>query len=400
MLCIAACGGGSSSLSGSGGGSGTASNVQSVSIDSGPSAIANSTTPAINVLYTTVTICAPGSTTSCQTIDHIQVDTGSSGFRILANSGFSLTLPTATDSAGNVLAECVQFVDGSAWGPIRKADIKVAGEVASNVEIQVIGDGAYPTAPGACPTPIEDTVMAFGANGILGVGAFISDCGASCTVSSPNPIYYTCPTPTSCAGSTLAETSQVSNPVAAFATDNNGVIIQLPSVAASGAASVSGNLIFGIGTQSNNSLGSATILTVDAGSGSFTTLYKGAPLTASFIDSGSNGYFFPDTIMQCTDGTTFYCPTSPLSESGTMQGVNGTSVLVDFTVSSESALLSGSTVIAAAPDLAGSSATSGSGNSNGSNSFDWGLPFHFGRNVYTAIETKNAGGTMGPYFAF
>jgi hypothetical protein len=268
------------------------------------------------------------------------------------------------------------------------------------MEIQVIGDGAFPTAPGTCPAPIENTVQQFGANGILGVGAFISDCGPACTVA--NSTYYSCPTPASCAETTVAETLQVSNPVASFATDNNGVIIQLPSVAASGAASVTGSLIFGIGTQSNNALGSARILTVDATNGRLTTLYKGASLTASFIDSGSNGYFFPDTtIMQCTDGTTFYCPTSPLSESGTIQGVNGTSVLVDFTVTSESALFSGSTVIAAAPGLAGSNATSGSG-SNGASSFefDWGLPFYYGRNVYTAIDTKNAGGTTGPYFAF
>jgi hypothetical protein len=276
MLCIAACGGGGSSLSTGGsssGGGGTVSNVQSVTVDSGPSAIATSNTPAINTLYTTVTICAPGSTTNCQTIDHIQVDTGSSGLRILAagtGSPFSLTLPAATDTAGDVLAECTQFVDGSSWGPIRLADIKVAGETASSMEVQVIGDGAYTAVPSACPGTAENTVTAFGANGILGVGPFISDCGAACT--GTNTIYYTCPTPTSCAASAVAETSQVSNPVASFATDNNGVIIELPSVAASGVASVTGSLIFGIGTQSNNGMATGTqILTIDDNTGSLTT---------------------------------------------------------------------------------------------------------------------------------
>jgi hypothetical protein len=394
MLCIAACGGSSSNLSGSGsGGSGTTSNVQAVVVDSGPSAIANSTAPAINTLYTTVTICVPGSTTNCQTIDHIQVDTGSSGFRILADSGFSLTLPAVSDSSGNVLAECIQFVIGSSWGPIRKADIKVAGEIASNIEIQVIGDGAYPTAPPGC-TGTQQTVPSFGANGILGVSPFVSDCGSSCTVPNNNT-YYTCPTPASCATSAVAETSQVSNPVAAFATDNNGVIIQLPSVPASGAASVTGNLIFGIGTQSNNSLGAATVLTADPGMGTITTQYKGAPLTASAIDSGSNGYFFPDsTIAPCTSANLsgFYCPGTTLSESGTLQGVNGASVSVNFLVADTSMLFSGP-VIAATSALAGSSTTS---SSNGSNSFDWGLPFFFGRNVYTGIETTST----APYFAF
>ena len=44
-----------------------------------------------------------------------------------------------------------------------------------------------------------------------------------------------------------------------FATDNNGVIIELPSISASGASNPSGGLlVFGIGTQSNNGLASAT----------------------------------------------------------------------------------------------------------------------------------------------
>jgi Protein of unknown function (DUF3443) len=408
ILCMAACGGGSTLGGSTTGGGGTVSNVQSVTVDSGPSLIANSDEPAINTLYTTVTICSPGSTTNCQTIDHIQVDTGSSGLRIVAGTGsiFSLTLPAAMDASGNVLAECTQFVDGSSWGPIRLADIKVAGETASNMEVQVIGDGAYTAVPSACPGTAENTVMEFGANGILGVGPFISDCGGACTT--PNTIYYTCPTPTSCAASTVAEASQVSNPVASFATDNNGVIIELPAVASGGAASVTGSLIFGIGTQSNNGMPTGTqILTVDPDSGSLATTYKGAPFPDSFIDSGSNAYFFNDSsINPCpadANGFFFYCPTSPLSETGIMQGVNGTSVSVGFSVVSETSYLNGATAIAAAPGLAGndaSSTTNSDPNDTSNTSFDWGLPFHFGRNVYTAIETRTAAGVVGPYFAF
>jgi hypothetical protein len=33
-------------------------------------------------------------------------------------------------------------------------------------------------------------------------------------------------------------------------------------------------------------------------------------------------------------------------------------------------------------------------------SFDFGLPFFYGRSVYTAIEGRTAGSTTGPYFAF
>ena len=61
---------------------------------------------------------------------------------------------------------------------MRTADIKIAGETAGNVAVHVIGDSAY-TIPTACSGTgtTEDTVAEFGANGILGVGPFIEDCG-------------------------------------------------------------------------------------------------------------------------------------------------------------------------------------------------------------------------------
>src|SRR5262245_56327990 len=95
-LCVAGCGGGGTSVAGvnggnNGGNNPSGSNVQSVTVDSGPSAIANSNSPAVNTLYTSVVVCVPG-TSTCQTIDHIQVDTGSSGLRIIS-SVLTLTLP-------------------------------------------------------------------------------------------------------------------------------------------------------------------------------------------------------------------------------------------------------------------------------------------------------------------
>jgi hypothetical protein len=40
------------------------------------------------------------------------------------------------------------------------------------------------------------------------------------------------------------------------------------------------------------------------------------------------------------------------------------------------------------------------GPSSDSSGFDWGLPFFFGRSVFTAIEGRSAGGSVGPYMAF
>jgi len=82
----------------------TPSNELAVTVDGGPSG------EAINTLYTTVTLCVPG-TTTCQTIDNIQIDTGSYGLRVLA-SVLTLSLPVASATDGNSLVECTQFVDG------------------------------------------------------------------------------------------------------------------------------------------------------------------------------------------------------------------------------------------------------------------------------------------------
>ena len=57
----------------------TVNNVQAVVVDSGPT-LNGQPIGANDELFTTVTICVPG-TTTCQSIDHVLVDTGSSGLR-------------------------------------------------------------------------------------------------------------------------------------------------------------------------------------------------------------------------------------------------------------------------------------------------------------------------------
>jgi hypothetical protein len=416
ILCLAGCGDGSGTLGNGGSGTGgggttpTGSNVQAITIDSGPAGLLNAGFSAINTAYTTVTICAPGSTTNCQTIDHIQVDTGSSGLRILA-SQLTISLPLQTDGSGNVIAECTPFADGVSWGPIGQADVKVGGETALAQEVQIIGDGTYTNIPQACSDKnpnAENTVAMFGANGLLGVGPFIQDCGSSCTVQG-GAAYFTCPSATAtCTDSGIPLTLQVANPVASFTTDNNGVIIQLPSVGATGAAALSGYLIFGIDTKSNNALGTSTVLELGP-AGEITTQYKQGSLSMSFIDSGSNAFYFPDsTIKTCdvnTAGQGFLCPPSTQNLSGTMVSqVSGTSVTVNFSIANASTLFTGTTAITAASNLGVDSNTLVDPNNLnaglGTNAFDWGLPFFYGHSVYTAIENRNTSGGAGPYFAF
>jgi hypothetical protein len=374
-----------------------ASNVLAVSVSGGPAGLAG---PAVNTLYTTVTVCVPGSTTECQSIDNVQVDTQSYGLRILA-SVLTLSLPVTTDSGGNALVECTQFVDGYSWGPVASADLQITGETASSVPIQVIGSSNFTVVPAACSSTgsAEDTVAEFGANGILGIGNFAQDCGEYCATTVDNGDYYAC-TASACAPSAVPLTSQVSNPVPLFAVDNNGTIIDLPAVAESGAATVTGSLIFGIDTESNNVSGSETVLAVqgstDDSPGDFTTVFNGASLVDSFIDSGSNGLFFNDSaIAACTssDFTGFYCPASAVGLSATLTGVNNLSTTVDFTIDNAQTQADANSTFTAFATLGGTFSSS-------TTSFDWGLPFFYGRRVANAMEGVTTTVGTGPYVAF
>jgi hypothetical protein len=395
-LSFVSCGGGGGGLSSAPGGTATATNEVAVIVDSGPDPAQN---PTENTLYTTVTICVPGSTTECQTIHHIQVDTGSVGLRILGTVS-TVSLPVAQATDGNSLMECTQFVDGYSWGPIASADIQVAGEKASSVPVQVIGGSAFPV-PAACAGTgtAEDTVAAFGANGILGIGVFAQDCGANCAPpNAGNTFYYSCTT-AACNEIAAPLNTQVLNPVSLFPVDNNGSIIALPAVADAGAATVSGSLIFGIDTQSNNASGSETVLAVDDVFGDFITTIDGETLSESFIDSGSNGLFFDDPNLQnavCTASgfSDFYCPASPQTLTATLTGAGAApaTTTATFTIDNAQTVFTDNSTFAAFPTVAGTYTSN--------LSFDWGLPFFFNRRVATAIEGKTTAVATGPYVAF
>jgi len=387
LLSPAACGGGG------GGGSSSPSpvqNTQSIVVDGGPANIPN-------LVFTSVTICAPGSGTNCQTIDHVQVDTGSSGLRIFASVlSPGLALPQQTDGSGNPLVECAQFVDGFSWGPVKLADVRIAGEQASSVPIQVIGDGNFAAIPSSCSSsgPPENTVIDFGANGLLGVGLFAQDCGSDCAQGALPGAYYSCPT-SACQPVQIAIDKQLQNPVALFATDNNGVIVELPSVGADGALTVTGSIIFGIGTQADNGLGGATILGTDPNTGTIVTVYNGQRYANSYVDAGSSGVFFGiEAFPPCRrPDQGFYCPVATQSISAVLQGTAQTSTDVNFAVANADALFAANPSFNAFDDLAGTAGDT-------STTFAWGLSFFYGRSVYTAIEQRSTPGGMGPYVAF
>lgn len=375
-------------------------NVLDVVVDPGP--LAANGTYYTNGLFATIEVCVPG-TTQCNTIDHMLVDTGSVGVRVL-ESLVTVPLPVATSDSGADLAACAPFVDGTAWGPLRKADVRLGGEQAAGLTVHLIGQRSYFMASSCSGSAITD-LDTLGANGILGVGIYVEDCGAACalpTYSGSNPgVYYSCsPTTGACAVTSVPLAEQVGNPVAALPVDNNGVIIVLPAVDKDGAPSVPGQLVFGIGTQTNNGLGSARMVALDDYGFANTAFPIGSAGYASIIDSGSNGLFFLDSdttgLTQCTAGLRdFYCPSSLTSLSAALLGPTGGGARVDFTVANASQLRGSAFAFS---NLAGP--MPGFPVDSSLPAFDWGLPFFFGRMVFTAIEGRATPAGLGPYLAF
>lgn len=359
-----------------------AANVLAMTVDRGP------TGNSFNQPFVSVTVCVPGSA-SCLTIDRVLVDTGSDGLRLMASAlGSGIALPALTTAAGSPVGACGQFASGFAFGSVRRADVKLAGETAAAIPVQVIGDpgAAYASVPSACSSTGADigTVAALGANGILGVGNFTQDCGSACASSAAPGIYYACST-SGCTGTALPLASQLVNPVTAFALDNNGVALVLPAVPLGGTTSLTGTLTFGIGTQANNQMGDAVVYATDD-RGRFTTIYKGVSYPSSFIDSGSNGIFFNDTSLPLC--SSFYCPPSPLTLSAVNVSANGVSGSVSFFVENLQPLNAGAVALHAG------------GPSGLPRSFDFGLPFFFGRTVFVGIAGAKTPKGNGPYWAY
>ena len=364
----------------------SASNVQSIAVNGGPSG------NYANGLFTSVTVCVPGSS-NCQNISGVLVDTGSFGLRLLSSAlgPVGPSLSQQTDAAGNSVFECAQFVDSVVWGPVKTADVKMGTEIANSIPIEVIDSNTTPI-PSNCKAigPAEEDVSSLGANGILGIGFFLQDCGSACSVpGSSNPgFYYSC-SGSSCQIAAESNSLQVQNPVGFFATDNNGVVLHLPAVTSG--ATVTGSLTFGIGTQNNNAINSQLIFRPDS-FGNLKTTFKGQSY-AGFLDSGSNGYFFVDSsstgLPNCPSSQKgFYCPASPVNLSAT--NISGlSSNTVNFTVANAADLFAMNSGFAF-PTLGGPDPAT----------FDWGLPFFFGRKIYVAFEQRQTPAGSGPFWAY
>lgn len=380
-----------------------------------------------------VKICVPG-TNNCQIIDHILLDTGSYGLRLFT-CAVSLPLPHQK-AAGNELAECVTYADLSAdWGPVMLADIYLGSETTSTgagstgTPIQIIDPNYAPTfiAKGGCGSP-EYSPAVSGFNGIMGIGLFQNDCD-SCVLSNNTataPFYATCAND-DCSGHNTLATLQVTNPIFALQqwnnggnnqTDNNGTILEINGVGGqngipNGTTGVTGSLILGldtglVGSNNDTSAGNLNITQMypaDATFGVFRADYNGTQYPDSFVDSGSNLWDFPDNgITECSSGdlagSGIYCPANPVSLQATPYDINVAGPVISFTLSNGALLENGNNAFNNIGAFFGGLGLQG----NGPDSFDFGLPFYFGRKVCTGIkgiqDTRRNWGGAAPYWAW
>jgi hypothetical protein len=395
-----------------------ANNLQ-VLVEDGPRGF--TLAPSANILFATVTVCVPGGSPSnpaeCQVIDHVQVDTGSVGLRVLASKVKQLNLSPVPLSTNSNAWECFPFVIGGLWGKNVAADVWLGQQRTEGlpISIQLIQDDpqAALQATSDCVKAADNNVLdsagALGSNGILGIGSTTLDCGVNCAAGDYTGSfvqYYSCPqTATSsadCSAAAVSFDKQVYNPVAALpAAYNNGVVLKMPAVTDPGAATASGELVFGLNTQPNNTPpanATKVFLGVDYVSRpdsylNITTVFNGGTFQSSYLDTGTNGLFFSDATMTRCLGSTWYCPKATMNVSAGLSDGDNPSlnpVTVDFQIANAEALFS--TNNTAFSGAAGAAPA-------GSISFAWGMPFFYGRQVYMSIW-QQAGSLSGPWYAW
>ncbi|MDY0329531.1 MAG: DUF3443 family protein [Thiomonas sp.] len=371
----------------------------------------NPQNPFPNRPYVTVTVC--NDQNDCQVIDHVLLDTGSTGLRLMPGI-LNIALPSQKDANGNPIGECMQYGAGYFWGAQRIATVKMAGEVAANIPITVAGATDIPSAaPQGCAQLMPNAISGLAEfKGILGIGPQKTDCGSSCEQDTKQQMYFSCTGDSAgaCVSILMPVSQQTPNPIASFSSDNNGSVLVFPGVNAPQDKSI-GSLIFGIGTQNNNQINGLQIYRSSVPNQDFPMLAASVNGAASFafLDTGTNAYSLAQTgtvtipgripYLQAISGVTVcgeaggpYCPPQPVSLQIRLNGANGnptswqTINLADPTPAFQQNF-------AVIPALGFQSSIS-------PGMTILGLPFYFGRTVATAIDGAQTSYGLGPFWAF
>lgn len=330
-----------------------------------------------NAACVTVLICQADNPDNCDSVDDILLDTGSSGLRVF---GSLLTKTLASmEINGSAVAECVGFADGTgSWGPVKYANVKLGSAATTEaIPIQVI-DVNFPTTGagkanciGASTSPSD-----FSLNGIIGVGPLKTD---AATVT-----YFTC-SGTICHA--VVPPAYVTNPISKFAPGlNNGLTLTFAALPDEGATGADGYGIFGVATSAANTPKS-TVSTFEIKASSpipinvFSTFHE--TTLPSFLDTGSQFFYFEDYFLPKCPGTNAFCPDNITAELAQMNGNDGNDIVssayINFNIGNAMQLID-----------SGNTAFSNIGYVfPGFNNIDWGMPFYFGRTVYTVFAGES-----------
>jgi hypothetical protein len=339
-----------------------------------------------------VTICQSG-TNNCQTIDNLQIDSASVGLRVFRSLlNFQ---PQLVASGGGTLTRCEPFAGGdSVWGPVAMVDLKMGGEPAVRVPVELI-DFDFAPAPPQCSaqqTTQDVNPTQMGVNGIIGLSLLTEDCGPACASVANNGAYFSCANG-SCQPTTT--TTQIQNPIALLPADNNGMILQTQGIPPAGATGATGQLILGIGTRPNNQPKGITALpaTSNDSYAAVSTTSGSVNNMPAIFDSGTSYLTFPTNLPACGGQLSEYlCPPSTESLTATVSGSGGTPTLnVTFQVGNALTLFQSNSRYGAFDDVGSPALTS-------DNIFIYGFSFFYGRSIYFGIEGASSPLGQGPYF--
>ena len=343
-----------------------------------------------NRMLVSVTVCEPG-TERCARIDDVMVDTGSTGLRLEASSVPDwLRLPPFSGPDGKPLAECLRFVHDTAWGPLRRADVRLGGLTAKALPLQVIDDGGGPQ-PTSCPrSDVRPT-----SNGTLGVGQHPFDCQDACEQHADGPGVFVQDGTAWVPVLGRVETAyRLPNPVSYLPGHDDGIVIELPSPPEGGSREVEGTLTFGVGGADLDRLGVSDVLHLDT-HGRFTTVVDGRSFPDSSVDSGTETYLIGDVgLPRCPDMAWAYCAEPRIHVEAQMVGGDGNRRAVSLAVGDYRTRLERR--IGAADDVAEAAPPR-------STTFVWGAPFFFGRRVSLVMDGRAVPGSpplVGPFYAF
>jgi hypothetical protein len=288
---------------------------------------------------------------------------------------------------------------------VRTADFVMGGETAAAMPFLVAGDAAFTAnVPMSCAmygAPITTTAALY-ANGVLGLGLFTNDCGDRCTspydpANPTNPTYYTCPSSGACSPVVMPQASQLPNSITRFAGDNNGLVMELPAIPSTGAASVTGALVFGVGTRDNNRIEGESVYRANTQfTGEVVTHFEGTTYPMSFFDSGSGYLLFTSGLPACSGSlSSFYCPATTQSFGVVFTGTDGKTGTGRFQVGNGATLLGQDPAPAALSDIAIFDV-----GGLGQGYFDWGLPFFYDHRMFSVLDGATTPYGTGPYYAF